>query len=57
MIAVAHLEVTGPPSSPPIKILLSVNTEKQIKDVTKNMNTEKPSFPAGTSYSCGQALG
>jgi len=51
MIAVIHLEKTGPPSSPPINILLSVKIEKQMTDVIKNMNTEKPSLPAGTSYS------
>ena len=50
-MAVPHLETFGPPSSPPIKILLSVKMIKQITDVIKNIKTEKPSFPAGTFYS------
>jgi len=46
--AVPYLDAAGPPSSPPINILLSVKIEKQHTEVPKNIATEKPSFPAGT---------
>jgi len=47
---VAYLDVLGPPSSPPINILLQVRMPKQITDVPKNIATENPSLPAGTIY-------
>ena len=50
-MAVPHFEHLGPPSSPPTKILLSVKITKQTAEVIRNMNTEKPSLPAGTFYS------
>ena len=47
--AVNILEAMGPPSSPPITILLIVKIQKQITDIMRKINTVKLSFPAGTT--------
>ena len=47
--AVPYLEAFGPPSSPPMITLLVVRIIKQQIDVIRNMATENPSFPAGTT--------
>ena len=47
---VTHLDVIGPPNSPPMKTLLAVKMMKVMTEQTKKMNTVKPNFPAGTSY-------
>jgi len=50
MPAVTYFEVGGPPSSPPMKILLKVKMQKQMIEQIKKMATVNPSAPAGTSY-------
>ena len=47
--AVPYLDATGPPSSPPITILLPAKIPKRITEQTKKTKTVNPSFPAGTS--------
>ena len=47
--AVIYFEVFGPPSSPPIKILLKVKIEKHTKEQIKKIATVNPREPAGTS--------
>ena len=47
--AVKNLEVFGPPSSPPIKILLKVKIAKQTTEQPRNIATVDPNFPAGTT--------
>lgn len=49
-MAVAYFDVVGPPSSPPITILLVVRIAKQMIAQTRKHATVKPSAPAGTSY-------
>jgi len=46
--AVRNLEVFGPPSSPPMMILLAVKIQKHTIEQTKKTPTVNPSFPAGT---------
>jgi len=48
--AVIYFDVFGPPSSPPIKILLKVKIAKQTKEHTKKIATVNPREPAGTIY-------
>lgn len=50
MPAVTYFEVGGPPSSPPMKILLKVKMQKQIIEQIKKIATVNPSAPAGTRY-------
>lgn len=45
---VSTFEAIGPPSSPPINILLSVKITNTTTEQTKNTKTVKPSLPAGT---------
>ena len=47
---VTHLDVIGPPNSPPMKTLLAVKMMKVMTEQTKKMKTVKPNFPAGTKY-------
>lgn len=49
--AVKYLENFGPPSSPPIIILLKVKIAKQTSEQIRNIATVNPNFPAGTIYS------
>jgi len=46
----AVLEALGPPNSPPTVNLLIMRMTKQMQATTKNMKTEKPSSPDGTTY-------
>lgn len=46
--ALAYLEVFGPPSSPPIKHLLKINTMKHRTATIKKTKTENTRSPAGT---------
>tara|TARA_B110000285_G_C15127395_1_gene621176 strand:+ start:127 stop:501 length:375 start_codon:yes stop_codon:yes gene_type:complete len=48
--AVKNLENFGPPSSPPIIILLKVKIAKQTSEHPRNIATVNPNFPAGTIY-------
>jgi len=47
---VTHLDVIGPPNSPPMMTLLAVKMMKVMTEQIKKMKTVKPNFPAGTSY-------
>ena len=47
---VSTFEPIGPPSSPPINILLRVKITNTATEQTKNTNTVNPNLPAGTSY-------
>lgn len=49
ILAVRYLDKAGPPSSPPIKILLQVKIKKQMREQTKKRPTVNPNLPAGTS--------
>ena len=48
MPAAIYLDLIGPPSSPPYKILLMVKIEKHTRDVMRKHMTENPSLPGGT---------
>jgi len=48
MNAEIYLETLGPPSSPPIVILLINRIMKQQTDVIKKITTENERLPAGT---------
>ena len=48
--AVRYLENFGPPSSPPMMILLAVKMVKQTTEQTKKTRTENAKLPVGTSY-------
>ena len=50
MPAVIYFDVGGPPSSPPIMILLAVKIAKQTREQIKKIATVNPNDPAGTSY-------
>lgn len=45
---VSTFEAIGPPSSPPINILLSVKITNTTTEQTKNTKTVNTSLPAGT---------
>jgi len=47
-IALAYLDVLGPPNSPPIATLLRIKMMKQQMATIKNTKTEKAISPAGT---------
>jgi len=52
----AYAEGFGPPSSPPIIILLAANTTKAMHDAIRKIMTENPSYPAGVTYFCGGSM-
>lgn len=50
MAAEAYADPFGPPSSPPIMILLATSKTKQQVEVIRYNITENPRVPAGTTY-------